>query len=362
MVARFLREEDMRREPLPNVPVKLLVDTSVWLDIASDYGNRHMLHTIETMVGVGDLILVVPRLVIEEFARNKDRLVRDSGHSLAAAVRRARDAAQRFGGTRHRRVVGEELNEIERNIVNFGDKIAEVVTRVEKLINEGEIVETSDILKLRAAESAIEKRAPCHRPRNGIADAIIVEIYKELVANRRKEEYFGFVTHNTRDFSLPNGDNRFPHSDLKAVFPDHNSQYFITMLDALKAYFAQDIWDLTEESQLFETPPRKLKEILEVEDELTTKIWYDRHQSRAQHIRAGHIKLVAKDEGKALGEGSRPIQRDIWEGALKAARKAEKKYGKKNLGPWDAFEWGMLNGKLSALRWVLGYEWDMLDT
>ena len=45
-------------------------------------------------------------------------------------------------------------------------------------------------------------------------------------------------------------------------------------------------------------------------------------------------------------------------------RRAEKQYGKKRLRNYyhNDFEWGMLNGKLSALRWVLGDEWDMLDT
>lgn len=50
------------------------------------------------------------------------------------------------------------------------------------------------------------------------------------------------------------------------------------------------------------------------------------------------------------------------EGAYKAAAKMVRKYGKENLGPWSKFDWGMINGKLSALRWALGDEWDMLDT
>jgi hypothetical protein len=52
----------------------------------------------------------------------------------------------------------------------------------------------------------------------------------------------------------------------------------------------------------------------------------------------------------------------VLKGALKAARDVERRYGKKNLGPWDDFDWDIINGKLSALRWVLGDEWDMLDT
>lgn len=47
---------------------------------------------------------------------------------------------------------------------------------------------------------------------------------------------------------------------------------------------------------------------------------------------------------------------------MRPAESKEEEHGKANMGPWSDFEWGMLNGKLSALRWSLGDEWDMLDT
>jgi hypothetical protein len=53
--------------------------------------------------------------------------------------------------------------------------------------------------------------------------------------------------------------------------------------------------------------------------------------------------------------------KSVWKKAKAAAKRTEEQYGLPELGPWTDFEWGMLNGKLSALRWVLGSEWDFLD-
>ena len=72
-------------------------------------------------------------------------------------------------------------------------------------------------------------------------------------------------------------------------------------------------------------------------------------------------KLVLQQN---LKEGTETIDPEIEKGMVAAMRAAEKKYGKKKLRNYyhTDFERGMLNGKLSALRWVLGDEWDMLDT
>ena len=201
-----------------------------------------------------------------------------------------------------------------------------------------------------------------HRQRNGIDDAILIEIYDDAVrAKPAAGTRYAFVTHNTKDFSHPSASNKLPHPDIADCFSRLKSLYFITLGEALRRVDPEQYADLIIEQEWL-GEPRRLAEIVDAIDEFVTKVWYNRHQVRRQLIAEGKIKLVEKETFPVKGHTRRPIQRDIWEGALKAAKKVEKQFGLDNLGPWDDFEWGMLNGKLSALRWVLGDEWDMLDT
>lgn len=88
--------------------------------------------------------------------------------------------------------------------------------------------------------------------------------------------------------------------------------------------------------------PRSMEEINEVLNKLWDQIWYSR-------------SVMFQHSDRSMSEGLKDL-------AAEGRRKVEEKYPGE-LGPWTDYEWGEISGKMMAIRWMLGEEWETtLDT
>jgi HJR/Mrr/RecB family endonuclease len=101
--------------------------------------------------------------------------------------------------------------------------------------------------------------------------------------------------------------------------------------------------DLITRHAIFADGMRSIPDIIAAEKEMFDKVWYGRSEkdpaSAHPHLGPAMIDKI-----------------------LAAQKRVEDTYGYDEVQPGDQFEWGLLSGKLSTLRWVLGDEWDNLDS
>jgi len=341
--------------------LKILVDTCVWLDIAKDYRQQPIIHALEKLIEEGEVCIVLPRVVANEFARNKERIIADSRKSLSSVFKRVMEAVVQFGKEGEREAAIDQLHDVDHRMATLGEAVNESIGRLEKIFALNELMETSESVKCRAADRAIDKRAPFHRSKNSMVDALLIEIYADLIeADHPRDVEFAFVTHNKQDFSDMGVDERKPHPDIANLFGE-KSTYSLALGQLLNEFAPEWLEDFKFDFE-YHQEPRRLSEILEAEHLLLRQVWYNRHWNLRSKIDDGSHAIVPESEYSR--DPYRPDQTldSVWAGALAAAKRTEDEVGLENLGPWDDFEWGMINGKLSALRWVMGDEWDMLDT
>ena len=114
--------------------LKLLVDTSVWLDLAKDYRRQPVIAALEDLVAAGEIELLVPQVLLDEFTRNKERVATDAIQSLQSHFNLVRDAVSRFAEETEKAATLKSLNEVDHAAIMRGEAVNDSISRIEKLL------------------------------------------------------------------------------------------------------------------------------------------------------------------------------------------------------------------------------------
>ena len=123
---------------------RMLIDTSVWLDLAKDQKQVPVLGLVEEMIKRGLLSLIVPRVVIDEFQKNRERVAKESAKSLSAHFRLVKEAIGKVSGDKKKtRVILSHLDDVDHKIPIMGGAAVGTLDRIERMLTAASIIETS---------------------------------------------------------------------------------------------------------------------------------------------------------------------------------------------------------------------------
>jgi predicted nucleic acid-binding protein len=252
----------------------LLVDTSVWLDLAKRRDGQKLIHALGQVIMDGDVELLVPDLVIEEFARNRARIEQSMTTSVADRFRLLQKDLEAFSADWHQPGF-DAINALAYEMPLIGAMATRNFRDILELLKGGRTLESGDVEREAAVRRGLAKQAPFHRHKNSVADAMLIELYANVI-REGTEDAFCFITSNSVDFSVEKGDRRRPHPDIDGLFSGSTSRYYYP-IDGLQAaladFYGEEFEEILDMSD-FQENPRTLTEILEAEQEFFDRCWY----------------------------------------------------------------------------------------
>lgn len=156
----------------------VLIDTSVWLKLAEDHKLTPLLQVVRGLVSSKKMRLVVPRLVVDEFKRNRERVAKTASRSFTSQVNEVRKAITKVGGDQKTtKLVLKHLDEVNHKLPKLGMPADDTFGTIEELFAEANVIEASESVMARAAGRQLDRKAPCHQNKISIADAVIFETF-----------------------------------------------------------------------------------------------------------------------------------------------------------------------------------------
>ena len=205
----------------------LLIDTSTWLDLAKRRDGQRLIRPLQTFVETRQVELLVPQVIVDEFDRRRADAEKTVTTSLTERFKNIRQELVAYADMDYR---GEQLKLFDQwayQVSLSGALTTRNFDDIRLLLEAGRRLEPTAAEDKRVVARGLAKKAPLHRDKNSVADALLAEMYATSVASAGPSDTYAFITSNYQDFYVAHGDRRQPHDDLADMFaPEHSTYWY----------------------------------------------------------------------------------------------------------------------------------------
>ncbi len=225
----------------------IALDTCTWIYLANGTEPVKLLDFLFEESGKGNIAIIVPKVVIDEWEKNKiDTVEKGAIKHFKQVIEQLKRVSRLLGKKGERPKFSflideeDETEYFEEVIEKIKGKREEVKAAIQENINKIDeifnhpstiILGIEDKIKLLAGQHAVEKKAP-FKEKNSYADALILFSFIDYVT-QNKIEGASFVTYNTEDFCEKSGGKKYLHPDLKPYFTESKSNFYLTVGEVL---------------------------------------------------------------------------------------------------------------------------------